>query len=206
MTTQLNIDPNHTAVLIMDYQNEIVGRGAEMPSLAGLTPDQAEGLLDRSVAVLDAARQAGIPVVHIVARFREGYPEISPRNKLFSGLMRAGRLLEGTEGAEIHPRVAPQPGDVVVAKRRVGAFATSDMESILKARDITTLVLLGIATSGVVLGTVGWATETDYEMVVLADCCGDRDEEVHRVLTEKIFPTRATVADSPDFLRAVGSG
>ena len=101
--------------------------------------------------------------------------------------------------------MAPQSGDVVVTKRRVDAFATTDLETVLKARDVTTLVLLGIATSGVVLSTVRWAADADYDMVVVADCCADADEEVHRLLIEKVFPRQATVVDSADLLRALGS-
>ena len=146
MADTLQIDRGRTAVLIMDYQNEIVSNFAA----------QQPGLLARAATVLAAAREAGLPVIYVVVRFRPGYPEVSPRNKLFGGIREAGRLQEGAEGAEIHPQVAPQAGDVVVTKRRVGAFATTDLETILRARDVSTLLLFGIATSGVVLSTVRW--------------------------------------------------
>ena len=194
MAPQLNIDPSRTAVLILHYQNEIVAR------FASTQPE----LLNRAAAVARAARQAGIPLIYLVARFREGYPEVSPRNKTFSALKEAGHLREGTKGAEVPDAVAPQSGDVLVTGRRVGAFATTDMETVLKARDITSLVLLGISTSGVVLTTVRWAFDLDYDMLVLADCCADDDEEVHRVLTQKVLPSQATVANSQDFLQALG--
>ena len=135
MTTQLSIDRDRTAVLIMDYQTSIV---------EAVTSGRDE-LLDKASSVLRGARRAGIPVIYIVVRFREGYPEVSPRNKAFSNVKRAGRLLEGSEEAEVHPGVAPEAGDLVVTKKRVGAFATTDLETILKARDITSLVLLGIS-------------------------------------------------------------
>jgi len=76
----------------------------------------------------------------------------------------------------------PQATEVIVTKRRVGAFSTTDLESVLRARQVTCLVLLGIATSGVVLSTVRWAADADYALVVLEDCCADGDEEVQRVL------------------------
>ena len=186
MADTLQIDRGRTAVLIMDYQNEIVSNFAA----------QQPGLLARAATVLAAAREAGLPVIYVVVRFRPGYPEVSPRNKLFGGIREAGRLQEGAEGAEIHPQVAPQAGDVVVTKRRVGAFATTDLETILRARDVSTLLLFGIATSGVVLSTVRWAADADYAMVVVADCCADGDDEVHRVLTEKVYPRMAAVVDA----------
>jgi nicotinamidase-related amidase len=77
------------------------------------------------------------------------------------------------------------------------------METLLKAKGVTHLVLMGIATSGVVLSTVRWAADADYEITVLTDCCADADEEVHRVLTQKVFPRQATVATAGEFSQAV---
>ena len=192
----LSIDKSRAAVLIMDYQNDIVG----------MLPEKEQGpLLERAATVLNEARRSGIPVIYIVVRFRDGYPEINPRNKLFSSLKESGRLREGTSGAEVNAKVAPQPGDIVVTKRRVGAFSTTDLETILRAKNIDTLVLFGISTSGVVLSTVRWAADMDYRMVVVADACADRNEEVHRVLTEKVFPWQATVVTAQEIVKAIGT-
>jgi nicotinamidase-related amidase len=103
----------------------------------------------------------------------------------------------------VHSRLAPQAGDVLVAKGRVGAFSTTDLETILRAKGITTLVLMGIATSGVVLSTVRWAADADYELVVVEDCCADADEEVHRVLTQKVFPRQTSVVQSITVIEAL---
>jgi nicotinamidase-related amidase len=195
MATSWTVDRGSTAVLCMDYQRDIVGAYPEA---------RQREILRQAGGVLTAARQAQMPVVYVVVRFRDGYPEVSPRNKLFQGLKNAGRLREGTAGAEIHPDMAPQPGDVIVTKRRVGAFSTTDLETVLKAKGITHLVLIGIATSGVVLSTVRWAADADYELTVLADCCADADDEVHRVLTQKVFPRQATVVSAEEFLQALG--
>jgi len=84
-----------------------------------------------------------------------------------------------------------------------GSLCTTDLESILRAHQVTTLVLLGIATSGVVLSTVRWAADADYEILVLEDCCADADEEVHRVLMHKVFPRQALVVQSQDWLQVL---
>lgn len=68
-----------------------------------------------------------------------------------------------------------------------------DLDIILRAGGITHLVLAGIATSGVVLSTVRQAADLDYQLTVLSDGCLDADPEVHRMLTEKIFPRQAEV-------------
>ncbi len=194
MAETLTIDKARTAVVIMDYQNDIVGM---------VPPEQQGPLLQRARQVLDRSRQAGVPVFYVVVRFRDGYPEVSPRNKTFSGISQSGRMREGTPGAEIQADVAPQPGEVVVTKRRVGAFSTTDLAPLLRARDIDTVVLMGIVTSGCVLSTVRWAADADYSVVVLSDGCGDRDDEVHRLLMEKIFPRQATVVTTQEFINAL---
>ncbi len=190
----LTIDKSRTALLIMDYQNDI---------LNFLPEKDRDPLLDKANTILKEARRAGIQVIYVVVRFRDGYPEINPMNRMFSGLKKAGWVREGTPGAEVHAKVAPQPGDIVVTKRRVGAFSTTDLETVLRAKGIDTLVLLGISTSGVVLSTVRWAADMDYQLVVIGDACADLDQEVHRVLTEKVFPGQAMVVSTQDFLKAV---
>lgn len=177
----------------MDFQHGIIDRFA---------PEQ-DRLLQSAATVLQAARQAGMRVIYVVVQFREGYPEISRRNKRFHALSEQGWLKEGSAEVQIHSGVAPQDGDVIVTKRRVGAYAGSDLEAILRAGGIETLVMFGVATSGVVLSTVRWAADMDYRIVVLSDCCADADDEVHRVLTDKVFAAQATVATSQDFLQDV---
>jgi nicotinamidase-related amidase len=86
----------------------------------------------------------------------------------------------------------------------VSAFAGSDLDVVLRAGEVRSLVLCGIATSGVVLSTVRAAADMDYELTVLADCCADGDPEVHRVLLEKVFPRQAAVLGVADWERRLG--
>ncbi len=190
------VNQSRTAVLIMDYENDIVGSLAENVRVP---------LLETAATIIKGARLEKIPVIYVVVRFRDGYPEVSARNKLFSGLKASGRLKEGSAGADIDPKVAPLPGEVVVTKRRVGAFSTTDLDTILRARKINTIVLCGISTSGVVLSTVRWAADMDYSIVVVSDACADGDPEIQRVLMDKVFPWQTTVVTSKEFLNAIGA-
>jgi nicotinamidase-related amidase len=171
-----------TVLLVMDVQRGVVERFG----------DDA-GYLSRVSRAVTAARAAGIPVIYVTVGFRPGHPEISARNRTFSAIASAGRFTDGDPAAEIHPAVAPAPGDLVVTKRRVSAFAGSDLDVLLRGLGADTLVLSGIATSGVVLSTLRQAADLDYRLIVLADACLDADPEVHRVLTEKVFPRQADV-------------
>ncbi len=86
-----------------------------------------------------------------------------------------------------------------MTKKRISAFAGSDLDVILRGGDVTSVALAGISTSGVVLSTVREAADRDYELTVLEDLCLDGDDEVHRVLTQKVFPRQAEVINSADW-------
>jgi nicotinamidase-related amidase len=193
MNDKISLDPNTSALLVMDFQTAIVD---------GYATDK-EALLARTVGLIDACRKAGMKVIYVVVGFRPGYPEASPRNKSFSAIRDTGRFIEGSAGTEVHPAVAPKPGDVIVTKHRVSAFFGTDLDMVLRANGIETLILSGIATSGVVLSTIRHAADADYRLVVVEDCCGDRDPEVHRVLTEKVFARPATVATAEAVVAAL---
>ena len=167
-------------------------------------PDPA--YLPRLREAASAARAAGLPVIYVVIGFRPGYPEISSRNKTFGALARGSAMTGSDQATEIHPDVAPEPGDIIVTKRRVSAFAGSDLDVVLRAGEIDHLVLTGIATSGVVLSTLRQAADLDFGLTVLADGCLDSDPEVHRVLTEKVFPRQADVTTVADWIAAGRAG
>jgi len=191
MHTPISFDPAHTAVLSMDLQTAIVSIYVK-----------EEGFLVRTASVLKRARQSAMCVIHVQVGFRPNLPEVSPRNTLLSAIKSSARhrqVFEGAGGA-IHSAVAPEGEDIVVTKHRVSAFAGTDLEMILRAKDIDTLVLFGISTSGVVLSTLLHASDADYRLVVIQDCCTDLDAEVHRCLVEKIFPRQASILSASEFL------
>lgn len=195
MNLQSAPNPARTAVLSMDMQNGIVSM---------YSSGQPE-LMSRASEVVQAARKAGATVIHVRVGFRPGLPEISPRNPLFSALKTSDRhqqLFHGT-GGDIHPAMGPGEDDIVITKHRVGAFVGTDLEMILRAREIDTLVLFGIATSGVVLSTLLHASDADYRLIVIRDCCADMDSEVHACLMDRVFQRRATVVEAAEFIEAL---
>lgn len=166
---------------------------------------QPEPLLQAVAQALAAARTAAVPVIHIRVAFRDGYPEVSPRNRSFTAFIEAGGLGESDPQTQLHPAIGSQPGDIVVTKRRTSAFAGSDLEVVLRSLGVENLILCGFATGGVVLSTVRQAADLDYRITVLSDGCADPDDRVHEFLLRKIFVRQAevvTVASWTNTLRA----
>jgi nicotinamidase-related amidase len=177
------------ALLLMDLQDGIV---------AALVKD--DGLLARCARAAEAARARGMAVIYVSVRLREGPGGASPRNKIFAGYAASGALDETNAATAIHPHAGFDPRtDHLVVKRRVSAFAGSDLEALLRAKDIDTLYLAGLATSGVVLSTLRQAADLDYRLAVLSDCCADSDAEVHDLLMTKIFVRQAAILTVAEF-------
>jgi nicotinamidase-related amidase len=176
-------------LLVMDFQHGIVEH------FSGSAVVEAA---DRAVK---AARAARIPVIFVRVAFRPGYPEIAGSNASFSTMAAsAGDMYtESHPATQVHASLQPLDDEPVVTKRRVSAFAGSDLDVLLRGLGADTLVLAGIATSGVVLSTLRQAADLDYGLVVLSDACADADPEVHRVLTEKVFPRQARVTTTDEW-------
>ena len=179
-----------TALLVMDVQE------ATMKMLK-----DNSAFIQSLIRAIQIARSNKIPVIYAVVGFRKGYPEVSPNNKSFSAFKKNDtRSFDTAEAARVHTSVAPQSGDIIITKKRVSAFTGSDLEVVLRSLGITHIVLTGIATSGVVLSTLREAADKDYAITILSDCCADLDEEVHRVLTTKVFTRQAEVMKAEEWI------
>jgi nicotinamidase-related amidase len=184
-----------TALLVMDMQNGIVERYP-----------QSEPVIETLRETIAAARGAGIQLIFVRLGFRDGSPEVSEHNRIFSSLIKNFDMSNESLTTQVHSQLEPQAGDIVVTKKRVSAFTGSDLEVVLRSRGVNTLVLSGVATSGVVLSTLRQAADLDYEIIVLSDGCTDADPEVHKVLTEKVFPRQASVMTAAQWVAQVIDG
>ncbi|GGA97095.1 cysteine hydrolase family protein [Puia dinghuensis] len=177
-----------TALLVMDIQS---------PTMT-MVGENASALIATLKQAIAAARKSGIPVFYVVVGFRKGYPELSPYSKM-APTIKSGAL-GNLEDPTVDPALGLQPEDIVITKRRLGAFSGSDLDVLLRANRIYNLVLAGIATSGVVLSTYTEAIDKDYLVTILSDGCADRDPEVHNVLLGKVFPRRADVLTTEQWI------
>jgi nicotinamidase-related amidase len=181
----------NTAFLVMDMQAAMLG-----------TFTGAASLIPKVASAISHAREKNIPVIYVVVGFRTGAPELSLRNKGLVAAKQRFASFDSAEWVKIHPELAPLSGEITVTKRRVSAFTGSDLEVVLRAKGIQHLILSGCSTSGVVLSTLREAADKDFQISVLSDACGDPDEEVHQVLTGKIFPRQAEVTTVDEWRRS----
>ncbi len=174
MTQPLTLDPQKTAIIVLEYQNRVVASVVQDPP----------GLTHRAAQVLQAARNAKIPVIYM-RHIRSGGDPTSP-------------------DAQVHPDVAPAPDEQMFVKSKPGAFSTTGLDVALREKGVDTLVLLGTYTSGCVLSTVRAAADINYKLVVVGDACADRNAEVHQFLVDRIFPWQCTVITAQEFQKVPG--
>jgi nicotinamidase-related amidase len=185
MFSEMGIDPLKTALVLMDVQPRQVSRVSD------------PGYLQRLVSLRDTFDRNHAQVVHVRVAFTpQDRRSISSRNKSFGALATGSANAEGTADAEIVEELAPRDMDIVVRKTRFGAFSTTNLDQLLRGRDIDTLVLAGLTTSGVVLSTVREAGDRDYRLFVVADGCDDPDADLHSVLLEKVISRQADLVDT----------
>ncbi|MBO1416508.1 cysteine hydrolase family protein [Streptomyces sp. FH025] len=185
------IDPKRTALLAMDFQNGIV---ASIPG--------SDALIERVKGAIADVRTAGGTIGYVrVAFTEEDWDAVPETNKTFSGVVAARMLHHEDATTRIDERIAPQDGDLVVRKVRVGGIHTTTLHRQLTDRGIDTLVLTGLSTNGVVLSTLLDAADRDYRVLVVSDCVADHDAELHEVLLNKVFPSRGHVIDTAELKR-----
>src|SRR5579872_5137582 len=181
-----------TVLLVMDIQE----------TMMGYLPEPGP-LLNNIEKAISFARRVGVPIVYVILAFRDGHPEIHESHQRF-GPIKASKVMvtPSHEGTLVHSAIEPMPGDIIVHKKRVSAFAGSDLEIILRAHKAEHLVLSGFSTNGVVLSTLREAADKDYHLTVLSDACADPDPQLHDFLVNKVFPFSGEVVTTDEWVES----
>ncbi|GAB1577759.1 isochorismatase family cysteine hydrolase [Bordetella petrii] len=173
------IVPGQTALLVMHYQTDILR----------LFPAVAPLLLANTRKLCDAARRRGVGVYFAKIHFSPGYPEVSPLNKNGQGMKQLGLFVDD----HISPELDRRADEPVILAHRASVFYGTDLQARLGARGIDTLLMAGIASTGVVLSSVAHASDADFRLFTVKDCCYDPDQVVHEHLFSTAFESRTTV-------------
>ncbi|MEV7445126.1 cysteine hydrolase [Streptomyces sp. NPDC091204] len=164
-----DLDPTTTALLTVECQNGVVGEESALPELAKEARDS--GMLDRVAALVDAARGAGVQVLHAVAERRPDGLGANTNARLFRA---AGRLpvrqLTGSRAVEVAAPIAVAAQDLVVRRLHgLSPMAGTDLDALLRNLGIRTLVVTGVSSNIAIPNTVFDAVNLGYQVVVPAD-------------------------------------
>jgi nicotinamidase-related amidase len=184
---------------MLDLINEITHRDGAYPEVC-LDQVVERDVLARAATALGRARAAGIPVIHVVVGFAPGYPDWPAGSPLFTEVPARNALVLGTWGTRPHDAVKPADGEPVVAKRRLSPFVATELDLLLRARSVDTLLLTGVTTDLVVLATAREAHDRDYRVEVLEDATASSDPALHSAALTVLART-AAVTSVDDALR-----
>ena len=194
----MNLDPKRAALIVIDMQNSFCKPDGKV-SVMGLDTTACGAAIKPCVKVLDLARAAGLPVIFTRYVYATDYSDggVMVRHKM-PGLAEHGALQTGSTDAAIVWELAVMPDDIVIDKNRPSAFYGTALDDIFELRDISQLVVCGVTTNCCVETTVRDASQRDIETFVVADACGELDQERHDVslrAMDMLFADVISVAD-----------
>ncbi len=198
------VDPSATALVLIEYQNDFTSEGGTLH--AAVSPVmQSTGMLANTVDLVKDARAAGAAIVHVPISFAPGYGEISGRPYgILAGVVDSNSFIKGTWGAEIVDEMTPEPGDILVeGKRGLDAFASTNLDFILRSKGITTIALGGFLTNCCVESTMRTGYEKGYQVYTLTDCVAATSQEEHDNAISKDYPMFSRPISSTEFVGAM---
>ncbi len=203
----MELTASRTAIVAVHMQNDIVAADG---AFGGFFAAQAlaRDVIGVTGKVLDAARAAGATVIYTRVAWKAGYLDMVANSPLLGIVLQSQCLVDGTDKAAIVGELTPQADDLVVTHQRVGGFAASQLDTLLRSRDIDTVCFAGVATNASVEGTARQASDLGYRTVVIADACSAADESAHdaSIASLGLLAEIATSADVVDALNAKRAG
>ena len=211
----VQIDPDHTAVVIIDMQRDFLEPGGFGAAL-GNDVGQLRSAIAPTARVLAACRAAGMLVVHTREGHRPDLTDLAPakyrRGNFATGIGDPGPmgriLVRGEPGHDIIPELYPAAGEPVIDKPGKGAFYQTDLELMLKNRGIDTLFVCGVTTEVCVNTTVREANDRGFRCIVLSDCCASYFPQFHEMGLAMIKAQGGifgSVTGSKSLLNSIGS-
>jgi nicotinamidase-related amidase len=201
------MDPQKTAVVLVEFQNDFTSEGG---ALHGAVKDsmEATGMIQHTQEALAAAREAGATIIHAPIQFTEGYNEITAHPYgILKGVVDTNAFVKGSWGADFVEDVTPEPGDIILeGKRGLDAFASTNLDFILRSKGIQTVVLGGFLTNCCVESTMRSAYEKGFEVVTLTDCVGATSAEEHANAITYDYPMFSKPMTAKEFADTLATG
>ena len=191
------------ALLLLDLQNEMVDPQGKIGAHGLAAIVGQKGVLASARRALEAARKAGLEVVHVRLGFRPDYRDclsVAPR---IATLKNNRAAIAGEWGSEFHPSVTPAGDELVITKQCVNPFFNTGLLTWLLHNDIQRLYLGGVATNLVVESSVRFADDAGFEPIVIRELCAAPNPAWHDFSIDNIIPVFGKVIGIDEFEAAI---
>jgi nicotinamidase-related amidase len=192
------------ALVISECQNGMTN--PDYASNDGLAAQSAErGIIERIAALAADCRRAGVPVVHCTFVPRADFAGTTANCLLLGSVRKKAAVHEGRPEAEIHPLLRPEPGDYVIRRQHgLSAFHGTELEPVLRAAGVQTVILAGVSTNVAIPGTSLEAVNRGFTVVIPEDCTAGAWPEAHEFQVTHTLPLLTTVTSSEAVRAALG--
>lgn len=197
------LDPKKTALLIQDLQNDVMMDGGAFAETGSPQHARDQNVVSNAIALAEAARRNGMPVIHIWMVCEPGHPLLSQHAPLFQGLKGENALVRGTWGVAPVPGLEPRPEDLVCEKMSMSGWETSRLESYLNHAGIDTIINTGSWTNMSVEHTARTAADKGFQVIVPEDACSTMNADWHRASINFGMQNVANVTDTASVIAAL---
>jgi gluconolactonase len=201
---ELRLDPSRTALIIQDLQNDVIIEGGAFAESGAPAHATSQNVVENVKRLAEAARSAGMPVIHVWYIVEKGAPGLKLNAPLFNGVKDADALVRGSWGAAPAEGLEPKEGDLVVEKMRMNAFHDTHLDTVLRGLGVETLVITGAWTNMSIEHTARHGADAGYEIVVASDGTSTIDDEWQHAALNYALTNVATVATCAEIAESLG--
>jgi gluconolactonase len=202
---QLQIDPRRTALIIQDLQNDVIIEGGAFADSGAPDHAKEQNVIENVKRLAEAARSAGMSVIHVHYIVEEGAPALKQNAGLFQGVKEANALVRGTWGAAPAEGLEPQEGDFVVEKMRMSAWQGTRLENLLRGLDVETVIVTGAWTNMSIEHTARTGADKGYFMIIPEDGCSTMNADWHNASINYALQNVSTVTSCSAVMEALGA-
>lgn len=201
---EAKVDPRNSALLVIDVQNDFIAEGG-FAEKVGWPLEHNQQAVASLQQLLDTARRATVPVIFIKSNYDEIFLSLPMRERNDRRELLLPRCIRGTWGEQFY-LVQPEPGEAVVTKHRYSAFIDTELNAVLRALNVQTLILTGVYTEVCVESTGRDGYFQDYYVAIVSDCCATTSEAAHADALARCERDFGVVATSAEIMRIWASG
>jgi gluconolactonase len=200
----LRLDAKRSALIIQDLQNDVIIEGGAFAESGAPAHAKSQNVVENVRRLADAARKAGVPVIHVHYIVEKGAPGLKQTAPLFVGVKEADALVRGTWGAAPVDGLRPLPGDHLVEKMRMNGFYDTHLDILLRGLGAETIVITGAWTNMSIEHTARHGADAGYQVVVVSDGTSTTSDEWQQAALNYALTNVAQVANTEEVVGALG--
>ncbi|MBV9197736.1 MAG: cysteine hydrolase [Solirubrobacterales bacterium] len=201
----LRVEPRRSALIIQDLQNDVIIEGGAFAESGAPAHAKSQKVVENVRRLADAARAAGMPVIHIHYIVEAGAPGLKQNAPLFQGVREANALVRGSWGAAPVDGLEPQEGDHVVEKMRMNGFYDTRLDILLRGLGVETIVITGAWTNMSIEHTARHGADAGYEVLVVSDGTSTTGDEWQHAALNYALTNVGRVVSTEEVTGALGA-